>query len=96
MWTGPEDAARRTALLRVLERVADHGLPVVRYDAEALRLAFNDARTEGDRGRLEVMMTRAFLDYAHDIHSGVLVPSKVDAGIVRVVPVLEIAKIAFS
>lgn len=89
LWTGPEDAARRTALLSVLERVADHGLPVVRYDAEALRLAFNDARTEGDRGRLEVMMTRAFLDYSHDIHSGVLVPSKVDAGIVRVVPVLD-------
>jgi L,D-transpeptidase YcbB len=89
LWTGADDAARRNALLTVLETAADHGLPVVRYDAAALRLAFNDARTEGDRGRLEVMMTSAFLDYAHDIHSGVIVPSDVDAGIVREVPVLD-------
>lgn len=89
LWTSADDADRRNALLTVLERVADHGLPVLRYDADALRLAYNEAETEGDRGRLEVMMTRAFLDYAHDIHSGVLVPAKVDAGIVRVVPVLD-------
>jgi L,D-transpeptidase YcbB len=89
LWTGADDATRRSALLSVLETASDHGLPVVRYDAAALRLAFNDARTEGDRGRLEVMMTLAFLDYAHDIHSGVLVPSAVDAGIVREVPVLD-------
>ena len=89
LWTGPDDAVRRNALLTVLEKAADHGLPVVRYDADALRLAFTSARTEGDIGRLEVMMTRAFLDYSHDVHSGVLVPSKVDAGIVREVSVLN-------
>lgn len=89
LWTSADDADRRNALLTVLETAADHGLPVARYDATALRLAYKDARTEGDRGRLEVMMTRAFLDYAHDIHSGVLVPSAVDAGIVRDVPVLD-------
>jgi L,D-transpeptidase YcbB len=89
LWTSADDAVRRNALLTVLEAASDHGLPVVRYDAAALRLAFNDARTEGDRGRLEVVMTRAFLDYAHDIHSGVLVPSAVDPGIVREVPVLD-------
>ena len=89
IWTSADDADRRTALLTVLENAADHGLPVARYDAEALRLAFTSARTEGDRGRLEVMTTRAFLDYARDVHSGVLVPSKIDAGIVREVPVLD-------
>ncbi len=89
LWTSADDANRRTALLTVLETASDHGLPVARYDAAALRMAFNDARTEGDRGRLEVMMTRAFLDYAHDIHTGVLVPSDVDAGIVREIPVLD-------
>ncbi len=87
LWTSSDDAARRTALLSVLEDAADHGLPVVRYDAQALRLAYQGAKTEGDRGRLEVMMTRAFLDYARDVHSGVLEPAKVDVGIVREVPV---------
>ena len=89
IWTSADDAERRNALLTVLENAGDHGLPIARYDAEALRLAYTSARTEGDRGRLEVMMTRAFLDYAHDVHSGVLVPSKVDAGIVREVPLLD-------
>ena len=89
LWTSSDDADRRNALLTVLETASDHGLPVARYDAGALRLAYKDARTEGDRGRLEVMMTRAFLDYAHDIHSGVLVPAKIDPGIVRVVPELD-------
>jgi L,D-transpeptidase YcbB len=89
LWTSADDAERRTALLTVLDSAADHGLPVARYDAGALRIAYRAARTEGDRGRLEVMMTRAFLDYAHDIHSGVLVPSKIDAGIVREVPMLD-------
>ena len=89
IWTDADDADRRTALLTVLESAADHGLPVVRYNAKTLRAAFVAARTEGDRGRLEVMMTRAFLDYAHDVHSGVLVPAKIDPGIVRDVPVLN-------
>lgn len=89
LWTSADDADRRRALLTVLSTAADHGLPIVRYDAAALRSAYNIARTEGDRGRLEVAMTRAFLDYTHDIHSGVLVPSKIDAGIVRDVPVLS-------
>lgn len=89
LWTSADDADRRQALLTVLDTAADHGLPIARYDAGALRLAYKDARTEGDRGRLEVMMTRAFLDYARDIETGVLVPSKVDAGIVRGVPVRD-------
>ena len=89
VWTSADDADRRNALLTVLQGAADHGLPVVRYDADALRLAYTAARTEGDRGRLEVMMTRAFLDYAHDVHSGVLVPSKIDPGIVREIPALD-------
>ncbi len=89
LWTSADDADRRRALLTVLERAGDHGMPLARYDATALRRAFSKAASEGDRGRLEVMMTRAFLDYARDIHSGVLVPSSVDAGIVREVPVLD-------
>lgn len=86
VWTGEADARQRGALLSALSRAADHGLPVQRYDAQALIAAFRAARTEGDRGRLEVRMTRAFLDFAGDIHSGALNPAKVDSGIVREVP----------
>ncbi|MGB8813295.1 MAG: L,D-transpeptidase family protein [Paracoccaceae bacterium] len=89
LWTSAEDAARRNALLTVLSRAADHGLPVQRYDAKALTQAFQAARTEADRGKLEVRMTRAFLDYARDIQTGILVPAKVDPGIVREVPLRD-------
>jgi L,D-transpeptidase YcbB len=37
LWTSADDASRRAALLTVLESAADHGLPVVRYDANTLR-----------------------------------------------------------
>jgi L,D-transpeptidase YcbB len=83
LWTGAEDAARRTAFLSVLVRASDHGLPVERYDAAALIAAFQSAKTHGDIGRVEARMTKAFLDYARDIRTGVLEPKKVDAGIVR-------------
>ncbi len=85
IWTGAQDSARRSALLTVLSRAADHGLPVARYDAGVLVAALESAVTEGDRGRIEAAMTRAFLAYARDVKSGVLEPSKVDAGIVRIV-----------
>ncbi len=85
VWTGAADSARRSALVNVLARAGDHGLPVARYDAGALVAAARDAVTEGDRGRLEAAMSRAFLAYARDVSSGVLEPSQVDPGIVRVV-----------
>lgn len=89
LWTGAEDAARRAALFAALDGAAAHGLPVARYDAAALRAAFAAAVTEGDRGRLEVRMTRAFLDYASDVATGVLVPEQADAGIHREVTRLD-------
>ncbi len=85
VWTGPADAERRSALVNVLARAADHGLPVARYDAGALVAAVRAAVTEGDRGRIEAAMSRAFLSYARDVKSGVLEPSKADPGILRVV-----------
>ncbi|MBC2835439.1 L,D-transpeptidase family protein [Paragemmobacter straminiformis] len=85
IWTGAQDAARRSALLNVLARAGDHGLPVSRYDAGALVAAIEAVKTEGDRGRIEAALTRAFLAYAHDVKSGVLEPAKVDPGILRVV-----------
>lgn len=83
LWTGADDAARRAAFLTAIARAADHGLPVARYDAAALMAQFRAAETEGDRGRVEVEMTRAYLAWARDLTSGALDPKTVDAGIVR-------------
>lgn len=89
IWTEADDAARRSALLAVLTRASDHALPVSRYDAAQLTDALRNARSERDRGRAEVAMTRAFLDYARDVQTGVLVPSRIDPGILREVPVRD-------
>lgn len=83
LWTGPEDAARRGAFLTAIATAPDHGLPVQRYDATALRAAYEAAETEADRGLVEVAMTRAYLAWARDLTSGALEPKTVDAGIVR-------------
>lgn len=87
-WTATDAEAerRRAALLAALETAPAHALPVARYDAAALRRAFRDLRSEGDRGRLEVRLTRALLDFARDLQTGVIDPKRVDAGIVRDVP----------
>jgi len=87
-WTASDAAAesRRAALLTALDSAQAHALPVARYDAAELRRAFRGLRSEGDRGRLEVRLTRALLDFARDLQTGVVDPKKVDAGIVREVP----------
>jgi len=89
VWTGAADSERRNAFLTALTTAGDHGLPVQRYDPVALMASFHAAQTEGDRGRIEMAMTRAFLDYARDIQTGVLVPGKVDPSIVRDVAVRD-------
>ncbi len=83
LWTGPGDAERRGAFLGAIATAPDHGLPVQRYDATALRAAYAAAETEADRGLVEVAMTRAYLAWARDLTSGALEPKTVDAGIVR-------------
>jgi murein L,D-transpeptidase YcbB/YkuD len=89
LWTGAGDTARRQALLAALETAPDHGLPVARYDADGLRAALLAASTEGDRGRVEIALTRAYLAWAHDLSSGALTPADVDNGIVREIPVTD-------
>lgn len=98
LWTGADDAGRRAAFLAAIAAAADHGLPVARYDAAALTRALQAAVTEGDRGRVEVEMTRAYLAWARDLTSGALEPKQVDAGIVREInridPQVLLARIA--
>jgi murein L,D-transpeptidase YcbB/YkuD len=83
IWTEADDAPRRAALLRALTHASYHALPVARYDAAGLVAALESARSDGDRGRAEVAMTRAFLAYAHDVQSGALNPARVDPAILR-------------
>lgn len=85
IWTGSGevDRQRRAALLDALARTDIHALPAGRYDPQGLLAEMRNARTTRDLGLLEVKLSRAFLDYARDVQSGILIPSKVDAGLVR-------------
>lgn len=85
IWTGNEDVhrARRAALLDALRRADDHGLPVARYDADKLERQMAAARTPRDLGQIEVEMTRMYLQYARDLQSGALIPSRTVSAIKR-------------
>ncbi len=85
IWTGSDEIhqARRAALLDALRRAGDHGLPVARYDVDALEQQMANARSARDLGMIEVEMTRMFLQYARDIQSGALNPQKVVSAIKR-------------
>jgi murein L,D-transpeptidase YcbB/YkuD len=91
VWTGSSAVhqARRAGLLDALRRAGDHGLPVARYDADALERQMATARSARDLGIIEVEMTRMFLRYARDIQSGALVPRKVVNAIKREVEYTE-------
>ena len=86
IFTGPDDAARREALLSALATAGDHALPVARYDLNGLMQTLRDVRSQRDLGRAEVAAARAFLTYARDVQTGALEPSRVDSGIVRDIP----------
>ncbi len=88
VWTGRtgKDRQRRAALLQALSKADTHGLPAAAYNAPALKAKMKAAKSARERGQLEVEMSRIFLDYARDLQTGVLVPSRVDRAIVRSVP----------
>lgn len=91
IWTGRgnKDRQRRDALLNAVTNAADHGLPVSRYNPEQLKAVLKQARSPRDRGAVEVEMSRIFLQYARDLQTGVLTPSKIDSEIVRQVPLRD-------
>ncbi len=84
--TGAKAKKRREALLRAIEDAPAHGLPASRYDTETLAVNLRSITSERQRGQLEVEMSRLFLQYARDIQTGMLEPSRVDSSIVREVP----------
>ncbi|SDW04387.1 L,D-transpeptidase family protein [Celeribacter indicus] len=76
--------ARRQALLRAVQLAPEKGLAP--YDTTLLTADLRAIRSERDLGRAEVAMAKLFLDYARDVQTGQLVPSRIDSGIVRQVP----------
>lgn len=84
--TDADDTARRQALLSALAQADRHGLPATRYDMDDLMERMRAVRSSRDLGLLEVEMSRVFLQYARDIQTGALIPSRIDADIVREVP----------
>ncbi len=88
IWTGEgdEDRARRLALIEAFAMADDHGLPVQRYNKEALIAKMARAQTGRDRGLLEVELSETFLRFARDLQSGMLVPSRIDSDIKRKLP----------
>jgi murein L,D-transpeptidase YcbB/YkuD len=85
LWTGEGEAfkARRAALFQTLEGVSLHGLPDARYDTNALMAQMRDVRTTRDLGMVEVAISKMFVRYARDVQKGMLIPSKIDDGLVR-------------
>ena len=88
IWTGngAADRERLSALARALSEVEAHGLPADRHAPERLERLLSGIATERDRGRAEVEISRAFLRYARDVQTGVLVPGEIDPEIKREVP----------
>ncbi len=88
LWTGKggKDRKRRAALVKAIKGADAHGLPSDRYDLDALMAQMKAARSQRDLGLLEVEMSRVFLQYARDVQTGVVIPSRIDSGMVRQVP----------
>ncbi|ETA52151.1 L,D-transpeptidase family protein [Ponticoccus alexandrii] len=88
IWTGSSDAdrARRLALIEAFALADDHGLPRGRYDPDRLMERLAGVSGGRDRGLLEIELTRTFLQFAHDLQSGVLEPGKASSLIKRKAP----------
>lgn len=91
IWTGAGDIdrARRAQLMQAIRSAGDHGLPVARYNPNAIMDMLASVRTPRDRGMAEVEMSRVFLKYARDIQTGMLIPNRIDSAMVREVPYRE-------
>lgn len=86
IWTGNGARTRRNALMAAFEHAGDHGLPADRYNADRLMAQLQAAQTPEEQGRMEVELSRLFMQYARDIQTGIVVPARVDSGIARQVP----------
>lgn len=81
LFIGNQGGSRRTALINALKSSGAHGLPVAGYDPAGLQKAFRAARAPKDRGAVEMRAAKLLVQYANDISSGVLEPSRIDSEI---------------
>ncbi|WP_281823547.1 L,D-transpeptidase family protein [Jannaschia rubra] len=79
-WTTNDEQGRNrlNALILALSTADYHGLPIDRFNPEALRTRIAAVRTQRDRGRLEVEISRTYLDLARALSSGLTVPREID------------------
>jgi len=91
IWIGsePRVKARRSVLVQALKNADIHGLPKYKYSLNRLLALGRTAKSQHDLGVLEAQMTLSFLRYAADVHTGLVVPGKVDENIFRKVNYLE-------
>lgn len=59
------------------------GFRRARYDATALLAKMRAAQSDRDRGLLEIELSRAYLQFAHDLSGGALDGRRIDSGIKR-------------
>lgn len=87
LWMGGSSKERRRQrdFLKALKASGNHGLPTSAYDIAGLQ-NLTSAKTVADKTRAELALTRAFADYAQDIQSGILTPSRVSKEIDRAAP----------
>ncbi len=85
IWTGQDEASRqrRNALLAALGDTQAHGLPDRSAEVSALIEQMRNVRTTRDIGNVEAALSRALVQYATDLQTGLLVPSQIDEGMVR-------------
>jgi len=86
IWTadGDEAKARRRALMQALDEATMHGLPDRSPLAAELVEQMRAVRSTRDLGAVEVALSRALVDYATDLQTGLIDrPSRIDEGIVR-------------
>lgn len=81
VFTGKSNQRRADALIDAVAAADSHGLPAERYQAAALQDAIRAARRGQNIGPAEVFAAAIFVRYAHDLQSGMLVPSRVDKNI---------------
>ncbi len=75
---------RRAELLKALKNAGDHGLAP--YDYEVLKIKPRSVKSDQELAQLEVAIAKLYLEYARDIQTGQLIPSRIDREIVRKVP----------
>ena len=85
IWFGNNALAsqRRAELINALKSASFHGLPRKKYRVNNLLGKLSTSDSLFKVGLLEGLFMIAFTEYASDVDTGVLIPSEVDADIVR-------------